>query len=160
MSRELIEQGLHWSWTPVRVAASLSNRNTIVIVARTAKKIAGFAIMRFGDDDAHLDLLGVDPAYRGIGIGRRLLDWLEQTALVAGIRAVFLEVREENHGAQAFYVRLGYRQLGRLARYYQGRESAVRMGRELGCAVRDASETRWPQTDAAACAPDGSSRRT
>ena len=28
---------------------------------------------------------------------------------------------------------LGYRSLARLARYYQGCESAMRMGRELGC---------------------------
>ena len=32
----------------------------------------------------------------------------------------------------AFYERLGYRQLGRVDGYYQGRESAVRMGRDLG----------------------------
>jgi len=144
MSRELIEQGLHWSWTPRRVAASLRSRNTIVVVARAGELIAGFAIMRYGDEDAHLDLLGVDPAYRRAGVGRRLVDWVENAGLVAGISAVFLEVRELNGAAQAFYARLGYRQLGRVARYYQGRESAVRMGRELGCGVTEAIETRWP----------------
>jgi len=144
MSRGLIEQGLPWSWTPGRVAASVRNRNAIVVVARAVDRIVGFAIMRYGDDDAHLDLLGVDPAYRRAGVGRRLVDWVEAPALVAGISAVFLEVREINGGAQTFYARLGYRPLGRIARYYQGREAAVRMGRELGCPVTQASEVRWP----------------
>jgi ribosomal protein S18 acetylase RimI-like enzyme len=75
----------------------------------------------------------VDHVYRGEGLGRRLVVWLEKPALVAGISAVFLEVRASNHGAQAFYERIGYRKLGYVTRYYQGRESAVRMGRELGC---------------------------
>jgi ribosomal-protein-alanine N-acetyltransferase len=110
------------------------------VVARAANRIAGFGIMRYGDDEAHLDLLGVSHDYRREGLGRRLVAWLEKPALVAGISAVFLEVRESNHGAQAFYERLGYRKLAHLPQYYQGRESAVRMGRELGC---------WgqPQTD-------------
>jgi ribosomal-protein-alanine N-acetyltransferase len=133
MSRDLIEDGLQWSWTPGRVTASVRSPRSIVVVARAGNRIAGFGIMRYGDDEAHLDLLGVAHHYREEGLGRRLVEWLEKPALVAGISAVFLEVRESNRGAQAFYERLGYRKLARIARYYQGRESALRMGRELGC---------------------------
>jgi [ribosomal protein S18]-alanine N-acetyltransferase len=133
MSRDLIEAGLGWSWTPNRVAASLRSPIALVAVARAAERVAGFGIMHYGDDDAHLDLLGVDHDYRREGLGRRLVEWLEKPALVAGVSAVFLEVRASNHGAQAFYERLGYRTLAQIARYYQGRESAIRMGRELGC---------------------------
>ena len=122
------------------MAASLCSKVALVVVARAPERLAGFAIMRYGDDDAHLDLLGVDPRHRGRGLGRRLVEWLEKPALVAGITSVFLEVRESNRGAQAFYERLGYRALGHLEGYYQGRESALRMGRELG--VRGAPETR------------------
>jgi ribosomal-protein-alanine N-acetyltransferase len=135
MSRDLIEAGLRWSWTPARVAFSVRNREALVVTARVRGRIAGFGIMRYGDDDAHLDLLGVAPASRRQGVGRRIVEWLEKAALVAGITAVFLEVREENREAQAFYERLGYRRLGRIARYYEGREAAVRMGREIGCRV-------------------------
>lgn len=133
MSRDLIETGLPWAWTPRRVAASVRNAQALVIVARDAQRIVGFAIMRYGDDDAHLDLLGVDHDYRRAGLGRRLLEWLEKAGLVAAISAVFLEVRAENLGAQVFYEHLGYRKLALLPNYYQGVESAVRMGRELGC---------------------------
>lgn len=132
LSRDLVETGLAWSWTPGRVAASVHSQHALVVVAAAVERIAGFGIMRYGDDDAHLDLFGVDPAFRNQGLGRRLLQWLEKPALVAGITAVFLEVRATNHGAQAFYRRLGYRRLSVMPRYYQGLEPAVRMGRELG----------------------------
>jgi ribosomal protein S18 acetylase RimI-like enzyme len=132
-SRDLIENGLRWTWTPERVAASVRSPTAIVVVARTPSAIAGFGIMRYGDDEAHLDLLGIDLAYRRAGLGRRLVEWLEKPALVAGIATVVLEVRASNHGARSFYERLGYRSLADIARYYQGRESAVRMERTLGC---------------------------
>jgi len=46
MSRDLIEKGLRWSWTPSRVAASVRRSNTIIVVARAADRIAGFGMMR------------------------------------------------------------------------------------------------------------------
>jgi ribosomal-protein-alanine N-acetyltransferase len=131
MSRDLIEDGLPWSWTPQRVAASIRNPRANVVVARLDGRIAGFGIMRYGDDDAHLDLLAVAPDYRGAGLGRQLVQWLEKPALLGGIGAVFLEVRECRGGAQLFYDRIGYRKIKRISGYYQGREAAVRMGREL-----------------------------
>src|SRR4029077_143426 len=114
LSRDLIEYGLRWRWTPLRVAASIRAPDVNVLVARIHENTAGFAIMRYGDDDAHLDLLAVAPPYRRAGIGRQLLEWLEKCAVVAGIFKVALEVRAGNEGAQCFYERMGYRTLLRL----------------------------------------------
>jgi [ribosomal protein S18]-alanine N-acetyltransferase len=133
LSRDLIEYGLQWRWTPVRVAASIRAPDVNVLVACWHGTLAGFAIMRYGDDDAHLDLLAVAPACRRAGVGRRLLEWLEKCAVVAGIFKVDLEVRAGNEGAQLFYERMGYRALAHLPGYYQGIEGAVRMGRDLSC---------------------------
>jgi len=44
---------------------------------------------------------------------------------------VHLEVRANNDGAQAFYEKLGFRETGRKAAYYDGREDAVRMTHDL-----------------------------
>ena len=131
LSRDLIEYGLNWRWTPVRVAASIRAANVNVLVASMHNEIAGFAIMRSGDDDAHLDLLAVTPPHRRTGIGRQLLEWLEECAVVAGIFNVDLEVRAGNEEAQLFYSRMGYRTLLQLPGYYQGIEAALRMGRDL-----------------------------
>jgi ribosomal-protein-alanine N-acetyltransferase len=128
-----------------------------VVVARAGPCIAGFGIMRYRDDDAHLDLLGVRPEQRRGGLGEALMEWLEAPALVAGIATVSLEVRASNRGARAFYERFGYRTIERLPRYYQGREAALRMRRELG--IRSAIvDFRW--TPAAATISRGPSART
>ena len=139
LSRDLIEYGLRWRWTPMRVAASIRAADVNVLVACVHGNIAGFAIMRYGDDDAHLELLAVAPPYRRAGVGRQLLEWLEKCAVVAGIFSVALEVRAANEGAQLFYQRMGYRTLVHLPGYYQGIEAALRMGRDLSRRLRDHS---------------------
>ncbi len=131
MSRESIEFGLQWRWTPQRVAFSIHAPDVNVLIARMHGETAGFGIMRYGDHVAHLDLFAVASRYRRHGVGRQLLEWLEKCAVVAGIIRVVLEVRAGNEGAQFFYKRMGYRPLVRLPGYYQGREAALRMGKDL-----------------------------
>jgi ribosomal-protein-alanine N-acetyltransferase len=129
-SRALIEAGLPWTWTPARVADSIRDPETNVLVARSGG-LLGFGIMRYGLESAHLELLAVSPAHRRAGIARRIVEWLETPAVVGGLSAVWLEVRAGNTEARAFYERLGYRTVALLPRYYDGREAAHRMGREL-----------------------------
>jgi len=131
LSRDLIEVGLQWRWTPARVASSIRAPHVNVLVACMHDRVVGFGIMRYGDEAAHLDLLAVAPLWRREGVGRLLLEWLEKCAIVAGISAIALEVREGNEGAQLFYERMGYRALARAPGYYQGIEAALRMGRDL-----------------------------
>jgi len=131
MSRALIEVGLRWSWTPQRVAREIRDRNTNVLVARADARIAAFAIMRYGETHAHLNLLAVEPRYRRRGLGRRVMEWLEASAVTAGIAEVGLEVRISNPGARRFYRMLGYQEIGLLQGYYCGIEAAVGMKRSL-----------------------------
>jgi ribosomal protein S18 acetylase RimI-like enzyme len=131
MSRALIETGLRWSWTPQRVTREIRDRNANVLVARAAGVVAGFAIMRYGETHAHLNLLAVDTRFRRQGIGRRMMQWLEQTALVAGIADIGLEVRAQNVQARRFYAALGYGETRQLPNYYGGVEAAVAMRRRL-----------------------------
>ncbi len=131
MSKRLIEVRLPWSWTPKRVAKHIRHRDSVVLAARTGGKLAGFAIMQFSDITAHLNLLAVEPKYEGFGIGRRLVEWLEETAITAGTFDIALEVRAANVGARWFYRRLGYREDRCIAGYYCRVENAVRMVRDL-----------------------------
>jgi ribosomal-protein-alanine N-acetyltransferase len=103
----------------------------VVLTARSDRGIAGFAVMCFGDDAAHLNLLAVEPAHRRRGIARRLLTWLEESALTAGTYLIGLELRASNLAAQEFYRALGYRETGRVPGYYQGVEAAIRMERDV-----------------------------
>ncbi len=131
LSRDEVEQGLVWSWTPSRVCRAIQDRETNVVVARAGTKVVGFAIMEYQLEDAHLLLLGVHPAYRRKRVGSALLSWLEDTLRVAGTKAVQVEVRAPNHVARAFYAALGYEQVNATSRFYQGVESAVHLVKEF-----------------------------
>ena len=134
LSREHIEAGLAWSWTPARVARAIENRSCNVAVISGRERIAAFGIMLYADEIAHLALLAVDPLHRRRGLGSRLLGWLEQPARVAGIGEVRLEVRADNSAALAFYTRLGFAQTSTMAGYYQGRIDALRLVKPLAAA--------------------------
>ena len=131
MARDLVEHGLAWTWTARRVATHMRGHDSNVLGAWHEGRLVGFAIMQFYAERAHLNLLAVQPAIRRLGIGRCLVEWQEEVARAGGIPVVNLEVRANNPGAQAFYRRLGYRQVERLPGYYQGREAAIRMSHDL-----------------------------
>ena len=72
--------------------------------------------------------IGVAASWRGLGLGRRLLDALLEAARVKGVEAVFLEVRESNVSARGLYERAGFKEVGRIPGYYRNpAEEAVRM---------------------------------
>jgi ribosomal-protein-alanine N-acetyltransferase len=131
MSRDLIEVGLGWNWTLPRVAQQIACRNTSVVVARAHHGLAGFAIMHFRQESAHLNLFAVAKSRQRRGIGARLLEWLEESAMVAGIATIALEVRVSNYPGRAFYRSAGYEDVLVLPKYYCGREDALRMARFL-----------------------------
>ena len=127
MSRDLIETGLDWRYTPRRIAALIADPETIALVARDDARIQGLAIMQFGDEAAHLTLLCVQPTLRERGLGRCLVEWLVASARVAGIGSIRCELRADNVTALAFYRRLGFTETALVAAYYGGRIDARRM---------------------------------
>jgi ribosomal-protein-alanine N-acetyltransferase len=143
MARELVESGLRPSWDATRIAWHIRHPESVVLAARAGSAVAGFAIMRYGDDTAHLNLLAVAPSHRRRGIARRLMRWLEETALTAGTFTIGLELRSDNLAARALYASLGYRELGSVPGYYQGVESAIRMERDLRSSPAAPGEG-WP----------------
>src|SRR3569833_946672 len=131
MSHEYVEMGLKLAWSSSRITWHIRHPESIVLTARAGDVVGGFAIMRYADDVAHLNLLAVDPAHRRRGLARRLMVWLEETALTAGTFIIGLELRATNEAALAFYAALGYRELGRVTGYIQGIENAIRMARDV-----------------------------
>jgi len=97
----------------------LSRSGTRIWVAQERGQIVGAAALRSAGDEAEIINLGVYPTSRRRGFGRELLNAAISDARHAGAVRVFLEVRESNHGAQAFYRRLGFDEIGRRRAYYR-----------------------------------------
>ena len=131
LSRDVIEAGLGWTYRASRIGALMSETETVTLVGRTRLQPVGFAIMRFGDERCHLILLAVDPAHQRRGLARRMVEWLVESALVAGMASIHVELRASNAAALAFYAAMGFSETFRVPGYYRGRETAVRMLRML-----------------------------
>ena len=131
MSRDFIEYGLGWKWTPARILRCQRDSATNVAVARARDELIGFAIMEYREEEAHLLLFAVSAAHRRRGVGSALLSWLEKTALTAGIGLIYLEARLRNSPAREFYHKHGYREIARVRGMYRGVEDGVRLARDL-----------------------------
>ena len=146
MSRDFIESGLGWKYDAARVMRAMRDRETLAVVACEGAKtstaassnrgaVAGFAIMEFGDERAHLMLLAVRPSHRRLGIGQRMLDWLLESARVAGMASIHLELRAGNDAARRFYRAMGFYETVLVPGYYRSgegrKEGALRMLRVL-----------------------------
>ncbi len=130
-SRSLIEAGLPWSWTLRRVSALMRQRESLVVMARSGRELIGFALAQFGSESVQLALLGVEAAHQRKGVGEQLMRWVEDSAVVAGLFTMRLEVRANNHSARRFYTSLGYREAGSVSKYYSGLEDAIRYTKDL-----------------------------
>eukprot|EP00049_Salpingoeca_infusionum_P018055 m.355541 g.355541 ORF g.355541 m.355541 type:complete len:198 (-) comp17275_c0_seq1:401-994(-) len=58
--------------------------------------------------EAYIDWVGVNPDYRGKGIGSALLAWADETARAAGCQTITLDVVTRNEAARRLYERKGY----------------------------------------------------
>lgn len=98
---------------------------------RREGKLAGFCVLMFAPDVAHLLVIAVAKPLHRQGLGGLLLDWCEQQARERGMEGVLLEVRPSNESAVSFYKRHGYLQIGVRRGYYPaekgGREDALVM---------------------------------
>jgi [ribosomal protein S18]-alanine N-acetyltransferase len=131
MSRDLIEDGLGWRYRAQSVRQLIDDPESVTLVARHGEALAGFGIMKFGDERAHLVLLAVLPAYQRRGLARRLVLWLVESAATAGVTSIHVELRAGNAAAYALYRSTGFAETMRLPGYYSGRETAIRMLRML-----------------------------
>ncbi|WP_025737511.1 ribosomal protein S18-alanine N-acetyltransferase [Mycobacterium genavense] len=107
-------------WPAAAFNRELASAHNHYVAARTGDLLVGYAgISRLGRTppfEYEVHTIGVDPAYQGGGIGRRLLG--ELLAFADG-GVVYLEVRTDNEAAIALYRSVGFEQIGLRKRYYR-----------------------------------------
>jgi ribosomal-protein-alanine N-acetyltransferase len=80
--------------------------------------VLGFILVRAVADEMEILNLAVDPDSRRQGIARRLLAHAIEEAGRADVKRVYLEVRESNSTARAFYSSARFTEHGRRQNYY------------------------------------------
>jgi putative acetyltransferase len=79
-------------------------------------KILGF----LGVADQKIEMLFLDPDARGKGIGKQLTEFAIQTLKVNAV-----DVNEQNEQAVGFYLKMGFKQIGRSEKDGQGNEYPI-----------------------------------
>jgi ribosomal-protein-alanine N-acetyltransferase len=107
-------------WTPAQLAGTLAHPATLgAVVEGAGSRVVGYLLSRVVGDEAEILTLAVHPIQRRRGLGRRLLEGVLATLADRGIRAVWLEVRASNQGAQALYTGAGFIASGVRRGYYR-----------------------------------------
>jgi [ribosomal protein S18]-alanine N-acetyltransferase len=96
--------------------------------------IVGFVVLSSVLDEVHLLNIAVIPAMQRRGLAWAVLREVIPEYCARGMRYMYLEVRESNHGARALYEHIGFNAAGLRRNYYltrDGREDAVLMMLDL-----------------------------
>jgi len=110
----------------------LAGYRSIVLIRQ--ERVAGYSILSVAAGEAHILNLCVDPEFRSLGYGERLLDEILFRARSASVREIFLEVRPSNKMALTLYRKKGFYQVANRPAYYQsheGREDAAVLAKKL-----------------------------
>jgi len=127
--RESVEAA---NWLEKSYVESLGWRGAVALASEVEGTLTGFVIGRQIADEGEILNLAVVPARRRRGEGGALLRAALDEFRTRRTNRVFLEVRESNHAAIAFYGKHGFAETGRRSGYYQGpAEAAVLMEKKL-----------------------------
>jgi len=115
------------------VRGFLSSKTAVVLIAERDGWIAGCGVLLFRAESpvARLYSLAVDPENCGCGVARAVLEAAEEIALMRRCHTVRLEVHAKNTRAIACYGKAGYREFGRIPRYYGDKGTALRFEKRV-----------------------------
>ena len=113
----------------------LRSPKTLCILAEEDDDLAGFAIAQETvirkSRGGHIVTIDVAPAFRRRGIGRLLMEQIEERLRAAGAGWLRLEVAVNNPAASEFYGGRGCVAIGRIPNYYHGSVDAIVMEKTL-----------------------------
>jgi [ribosomal protein S18]-alanine N-acetyltransferase len=115
---ELHAASFRRGWSDSEFARLLRDRNVTAHRAAIAGLITGFILSRRAGDEAEILSIAVAVSHRRRGFARRLLDLHLRRLAGLGVRAVLLEVDEDNAAARRLYAHAGFSAVGRREGYY------------------------------------------
>jgi len=116
---QLHAASFHRGWGEGEFESMLAESNTLAHRLRLGRKTIGFVVSRIGADEAEILSIAIEARLRGQGLSRNLLSTHLGHLAGRGVRAIFLEVEENNRPARRLYERAGFITVGRRERYYR-----------------------------------------
>ncbi|MGD8192011.1 GNAT family N-acetyltransferase [Brevibacillus ginsengisoli] len=91
------------------LARQLAWDSELVMVAELDGEVVGVVVGTIDGTRAYFYRLAVDPTKQGIGIGRKLVEALENRFRQRGVHNVLIMVNQDNERVLPFYHSLGYK---------------------------------------------------
>lgn len=105
-------------WSEDEFERLLTERNVVAHRAMAGRKLVGFILSRLAAEEAEILSVAVAASRQGRGIAGRLLDLHMRRLAGLGVKALFLEVDEDNTPARRLYARAGFHEVGIRPAYY------------------------------------------
>lgn len=116
------------NWSKESYAAFFTQSGALGLAIEAAGEIAGFLIGRQVADEAEILNVAIKRAYRRRGHASALLAVALEALRSSGAQSVYLEVRQSNAAAIAFYTKHGFAITGSRRAYYRNPpEDAIMM---------------------------------
>lgn len=110
------------AWSAKGIEETFDSRQGEILVAMEDGKVIGYGILYCAAVEGELVRIAVSEESRSKGVGHRLLEAIFHSCRMQGVERLFLEVRESNEIARAFYEHHGFIVDGRRRRFYQNPE--------------------------------------
>ncbi len=118
-------------WSNRCLEKELKKSHSLWLVAVEEDTVAGYIGSQRAGDEADMMNLAVRLDYQGKGVGKMLVEALEQEMKAVGVRCLTLDVRESNLIAIGLYQKFGFQQAGRRKGYYRNpREDGLVLRKE------------------------------
>ncbi len=118
-------------WTPSEMEEIIAGMTThpFILVAIVGEQLVGHAFLQRGTlkKNRHAAGLGmlVIPGFRGIGIGTKMLEYIDNWGRREGLRRLFLSLFSTNHRAYHLYRKAGFDEEGRRPEQYRFGDTPV-----------------------------------
>lgn len=111
-------------WSREIIASEVTHPDSFYVTGRDAATgaLIGYGGLRASTTvggQGDIQTLAIAGAYRGRGLGRKILATLLEEAWARNVGEVFLEVRADNDAARRLYSRAGFHEIARRPGYYQ-----------------------------------------
>ena len=114
-------------WNIHILKEELTSETSHFICAKLENKIVGFAGIKIIVDEADIMNIAVKEDYRRQGIATLLLNHILSLCKQKSLKAINLEVNEENFSAISLYQKFGFKECGRRKQYYDNKYDAILM---------------------------------
>lgn len=118
-------------WTVDFFRCELYNPVSFFYIIEVRKLLAGYIIFWILKNEAHIANVAIHPDFRKRGYGKYLLRWAIERCWVKGVATITLEVNEKNNAARNLYDKMGFKIVGKKAKYYENNDDALILARFL-----------------------------